>query len=75
MNISGSHPNPENRQMFISTVLIHRGGAPWGAAAFSFPGAWGSQPPSVILKEANFQGKSYNNLTLSGALLMLEELS
>jgi hypothetical protein len=34
MNRSGSHTDRENRKIFISTVLIRRGGAPSGAAAF-----------------------------------------
>jgi hypothetical protein len=58
----------------ISTVLIRRGGAPSGAAALSFLGVWGSQPPSVIHEVASFQEKScdinYNALGGSTPAIM-----
>ena len=45
MNQSGSHPNHENRQIIISTVLIRRGGVPSGAAAFIIFGDMGVSTP------------------------------
>jgi len=40
-----SHPNHENWQIIISTVLIRRGGAPSGAAAFIIFGGMGVSTP------------------------------
>jgi hypothetical protein len=45
MNQYGSHPDLENQQIFISTVLIRRGGAPSGAAAYIVMGGMGVSAP------------------------------
>jgi len=45
MNRSGSHPDHENRQIFFSTVLIRRGGAPSGAAVVIIFGGMGVSTP------------------------------
>ena len=52
-----SHPNHENRKIIISTVLIRRGGAPSGAAAFIIFGGMGvSTPISQFRKGSIFMG-------------------
>jgi len=45
MNRSGSRPNHENRQIIIPAVLIRRGGAPSGAAAYIVIGGMGVRAP------------------------------
>jgi hypothetical protein len=62
MNRSGSHVNHENRHIIISTVLIRRGGAPSGAAAYIVMGVWWSEPPSIFLNGFDFHGKSFKTV-------------
>ena len=68
MNRSGSHPNHENRQIIFSTVLIRRGGAPSGAAAFIIFGGMGVSTPISNSRRPIFMRKHLIlTMTLSGA--------
>ena len=54
-----SYPYHENRQIFISTILIRRGGAPSGAAVFIVFGGMGVSTPISDSREVNFHIKSF----------------
>ncbi len=59
MNRSGSHPNHENRQIIISTVLIRRGGAPSGAAGFIISGGMGVSTPIIYSRRSQFSWENH----------------
>ena len=52
-----SHPNHQNRQIIISTVLIRRGGAPSGAAALIISGGMGVSTPISNSQRDQFSEK------------------
>jgi len=66
MNRSGSDPNHEDRQIFFSTVLIHRGGAPSGAAASILFAGMGVRAPIRNSERNHFFENYFQWPTLRG---------